>query len=236
MNHGNDRTSASGLLHELDDIRSLLEDALPDDAIPVLEDAVEIVEPAAPPTEDATGFATEAPLDAADLAHIPLLQDAIPEVVEDEAFDESFDATLDEYFDKSYDESCDESPDARFDEPFGASLDAESGPSFDDEALEKTTAFGDYSFEPDLTPPAAHPGPAPFPPGATVTELLAAQELQTAIRNRIDATFEHWLNDTLQQELNLLRARLLEAVRAEVHEFVTQQINRTNPTGRPHGE
>jgi len=224
MNHGNDRTSASGLLHELDDIRSLLEDALPDDAIPVLEDAVEIVEPAAPPTDDATGFDGEAPLDAADLAHIPLLQDAIPEVVEEEGFDDSFDRLFDETFEAPHDEA------------FDASLDAEPDASFDDEALEKTTSFGDYSFEPAVTPPAAYPGPAPFPPGATVTELLAAQELQTAIRNRVDATFEHWLNDTLQQELNLLRARLLEAVRAEVHEFVTQQINRTNPTGRPHGE
>jgi len=224
MNHGNDRTSASGLLHELDDIRSLLDDALPDDAIPVLEDAVEIVEPAAAPTEEGTGLDAEAPLDAVDLAHIPLLQDAIPEVVEEEGFDDSFDRLFDETFEAPHDEA------------FDASLDAEPDASFDDEQHEEETAFGDYSFLRAVTPPPVQPGPAPFPPGATVTELLAAQELQTAIRNRVDATFEHWLNDTLQQELNLLRARLLEAVRAEVHEFVTQQINRTNPTGRPHGE
>jgi hypothetical protein len=200
MNPDNDRTSASGLLHELDDIRSLLDEALPDDAIPVLEDAVEIVEPAAAPAEATGPLDLETALDPEELEHIPLLQDAIPDVLEEEAFDESFDQ------------------------------------AFDDESLADDIVPEAITFEPVRDPAAPTPGATPFPTGATVTELLAAQELQTAIRNRVDATFDHWLNDTLQGELNLLRARLLEAVRAEVHEFVTQQINRDNATGRPHGE
>jgi len=200
MSQGKDHTSTSGLLHELDDIRSLLDDALPDDAIPVLEDAVEIVEPAAAPADDTHFLDVETRLDSTELEHIPLLQDAIPEVVEEDSFDEYF------------------------------------AQAFEEAPLEDATAREEAAFEPQEIALGPSVGAAPFPPGATVAELLAAQELQTAIRNRVDATFDHWLNDTLQQELNLLRARLLEAVRAEVHEFVTQQINRNNATGRPHGE
>ena len=192
MNQGNDHNAASGLLTELDDIRSLLDESLPDDAIPVLEDAVEGAEADFPIVRDAAAAETELPLEPAELARIPLLDDPIPDFGEDD---------LEELAD---------------DEPFAG----------DD-------AFGEPSFE---QASASREGPAPFPPGATVAELLAAQELQTAVRNRIDETLERWVNETLQQELTLLRARLLEAVRAEVHEYVAAQINRANVTGKPHGE
>jgi hypothetical protein len=204
MSQADEHSAASGLLTELDDIRSLLDDSLPEDAIPVLEDAVSDIEPIREPAAFRTGDAAdelEPPLDPADLEGIPLLDDAIPDG--DEVLEEWADA-----------EPFEDEPEYATVEPAAIVV------------AEAPAAAA-------VTPREA---PAPFPPGASVAELLAAQELQTAVRNRVDAIFERWLTDTLQQELNLLRARLLEAVRAEVHEYVTTQIQRSNVTGSPHGE
>jgi len=154
MNQADERDQASGLLHELDGLRSLLEEqeqaaaaatttaldrspaedaAVADDVIPLLDDAIDLPAP-----------------------EIPILEDVIEPVV--------------------------------------------------------------------------------FADGETVTERLVQQGLEAAIQARIDATFEHWVQETLQVELALLRARLQDAVKTEIEAFVSQEIRRHTATGKPHGE
>jgi len=65
------------------------------------------------------------------------------------------------------------------------------------------------------------------------TERLIGQGLGAAIQARIDATLEHWVNETLQVELALLRARLQDAVKTEIEAFVSAEIRRA--TDKPHG-
>lgn len=78
--------------------------------------------------------------------------------------------------------------------------------------------------------------PAVFADGETVTERLVQRGLEAAIQARIDATFEHWVQETLQVELALLRARLQDAVKTEIEAYVSQEIRRHTATGKPHGE
>jgi hypothetical protein len=154
MNQADERDQASGLLHELDGLRSLLDEH---------EQAMASAPATArdyPPTEAAGAADDVIPLldDAIDLpeVEIPVLEDVIEPVV-----------------------------------------------------------FGD---------------------GETVTERLVARGLDAAIQARIDATFEHWVQETLQVELALLRARLQDAVKTEIEAFVSQEIRRHTATGKPHGE
>jgi len=78
--------------------------------------------------------------------------------------------------------------------------------------------------------------PVAFADGETITERLVQQGLEAAVQARIDATFEHWVQETLQVELALLRARLQDAVKTEIEAFISQEIRRPTATGKPHGE
>jgi len=171
MSHPEDRRAATGLLDDLDDIRSLLDDQSPDD-IPVLEDAVELAD-----------------------AEIPLLDDPIaPDMDEVALFDDAI------------------------------------------SLLPEAESFAEQTYQEVRVAPASREPSGSLTDGGTITEALVSRGLETAIRARIDATLEHWVNETLQVELALLRARLQEAVRAEVETFITDEINRSIVTGKPHGQ
>jgi hypothetical protein len=176
MSESGERNPASGLLHDLDDIRSLLEerqgeiDDGAEEYIPLLDDAVD-------PPENA----------------IPVLEDALPP-------------------------SDEETP-------------------LPDDGFAAFTRPPDWENLPDiLPPPTPRLAGAVFGDGDTITERLVSQGLDAALRARIDATLEHWINETLQVELALLRARLQDAVKTEIEAFISQEINRSIVTGKTHGE
>ena len=158
MSHTDDRQAATGLLDELDDIRSLLDGQSATDDLPVLDD-VPTLEDAVAPDDDA----------------IPVLDDAV----------------------------------------------------FDDRTIDRWTGADELARDESTT----QSGDA-----AALTEVLIAGGLGDAIGARIDATLEHWVSETLQVELALLRARLQDAVRTEVENFVTAEINRSTVIGKPHAE
>ena len=187
MSQPGDRATTNGLLDELDDIRSLLEEPGNAALIPVLEDAVELPDHAVPV-----------------LMHPALAAD--DEVAPHEPAAPLSDSSAEEEF-------------AAFSRP----------PAWED--------------IPEL--PRQRERPAGFlADGDTLTERLVGKGLDAAIRSRIDATLEHWINETLQVELALLRARLQDAVRTEIEAFISQEIHHSigvahsdgEPHGEPHGE
>jgi hypothetical protein len=185
MKQDNERTAAGGILHDLDDIRSLLDESISGDEIPVLEDAVGMAELASLVREESAGGADELALDADELALIPVLDDPI---AGDEDEDEG-----------------DEIPDAV------------------------------PGWHRDAVAPAASIAHEPVPHATTAAELLAVEELQLAIRNRIDATLKRWVNETLAREMTLLRARLLEVVHDEVHGYLASRIDRGDASADERG-
>lgn len=70
----------------------------------------------------------------------------------------------------------------------------------------------------------------------TLTERLIERGLAAAIEARIDATLTHFINDTLQIEFALLRARLQDAIRNDIESFVSEEIRRTSRAGTDHGQ
>lgn len=70
----------------------------------------------------------------------------------------------------------------------------------------------------------------------TLTERLIERGLAAAIEARIDATLTHFINDTLQIEFALLRARLLDAIRNDIEAFVSEEIRRASRAGSDHGQ
>jgi hypothetical protein len=185
MKQDNERTAAGGILHDLDDIRSLLDDSISDDEIPVLEDAVGVVSPLR--DADAAADTAGLPLDADELERIPVLDDPI-------AADE--------------DEDEDE-----------------------DEAAEPPATVPDWNVAATAAPVSSLVHEF-VPPATTTAELLAVEELKLAIRNRIDATLKRWVNETLEREMTLLRARLLEVVHDEVHGYLASRIDRDDVSTR----
>lgn len=192
MSQPGEGNPASGLLHDLDDIRSLLEepgaDALADGeaSIPVLADAIDIPDSAIPVLEDVL-LPGEAP--------VQLIDDALS----------ADPATLEADF-------------SAFTRP----------PRWSD--------LPDALTEPATPVDQAAVAMEPLVGGDTLTERLVGQGLDAAIRARIDATLEHWVNETLQVELALLRARLQDAVKTEIEAFISQEIHRYTATGKTHGE
>lgn len=83
-------------------------------------------------------------------------------------------------------------------------------------------------------------GELPAPDAAldagTLTERLIERGLAAAIEARIDATLTHFINDTLQIEFALLRARLQDAIRNDIESFVSEEIRRTSRAGTDHGQ
>lgn len=69
----------------------------------------------------------------------------------------------------------------------------------------------------------------------TVTEALLRRGLEEVLTERIDAALEHWIKDTLQIELALLRARLKDAIKTELENFVSAEIRREIASGKTHG-
>jgi len=187
MSQPGDRATTNGLLDELDDIRSLLEEPGTAARIPVLEDAVEV------------------PDDA-----VPLLSRAEP-------------ATVQETWHR---------------EPTSPLSD--SDPEAEFAAFSRPPAWADIS---ELPPQRERTAGLPAG-GDTLTERLVGKGLDAAIRARLDATLEHWINETLQVELALLRARLQDAVRTEIEAFISREIHDATgiahsdgePHGEPHGE
>ena len=70
----------------------------------------------------------------------------------------------------------------------------------------------------------------------TLTERLIERGLAAAIEARIDATLTHFINDTLQIEFALLRARLQDAIRNDIESFVSEEIRRISRAGTDHGQ
>jgi hypothetical protein len=179
MSQPGDRATAHGLLDELDDIRSLLEEPGTAARIPVLEDAVDVPEDGVP--------ALAHPVPAAD-AEVAAHEPAFP--------------------------LSDPSAEAEF------------------AAFSRPPAWEDI---PEL--PRQHErAVGSLADGGTLTERLVGKGLDAAIRSRIDATLEHWVNETLQVELALLRARLQDAVRTEVEAFISQEIHQSMGVARSDGE
>ncbi len=83
-------------------------------------------------------------------------------------------------------------------------------------------------------------GELPAPDAAldagTRTERLSERGRAAAIEARIDATLTHFINDTLQIEFALLRARLQDAIRNDIESFVSEEIRRTSRAGTDHGQ
>ncbi|MGA0841211.1 MAG: hypothetical protein ACO3P1_15090 [Pseudomonadales bacterium] len=72
--------------------------------------------------------------------------------------------------------------------------------------------------------------------GGTMTEALVRNGLADALQARTDAILEHFINETLQVELAMLRARLQEAIRTEIDAFISTEIRQTDRHGTSHGE
>lgn len=72
--------------------------------------------------------------------------------------------------------------------------------------------------------------------GGTMTEALVREGLAAALQARADAILEHFINETLQVELAMLRARLQDAIRTEIDAFVSTEIRQADPHGTSHGE
>ena len=80
------------------------------------------------------------------------------------------------------------------------------------------------------------PAPDAALDAGTLTERLIERGLAAAIEARIDATLTHFINDTLQIEFALLRARLQDAIRNDIESFVSEEIRRTSRAGTDHGQ
>jgi hypothetical protein len=72
--------------------------------------------------------------------------------------------------------------------------------------------------------------------GGTMTEALVREGLAEALQARADAILEHFINETLQVELAMLRARLQDAIRTEIDAFVSAEIRQSDRHGTSHGE
>jgi hypothetical protein len=189
MKQDNERSTAGGILHDLDHIRSLLDDSISEDEIPVLEDAVG--SSAMAPRGREAGVdgadADELSLDPDELAMIPVLDDPIAGDEDDE----------------------------------------------DDEEDDPTPAVTPDWNAAAIAAPVASLVHELVPPATTTAELLAVEALQLAIRNRIDATLKRWVNETLEREMTLLRARILEVVHDEVHGYLAGRIDRGSSLADP---
>lgn len=82
----------------------------------------------------------------------------------------------------------------------------------------------------------ALPAPDAALDAGTLTERLIERGLAAAIEARIDATLSHFVNDTLQIEFALLRARLQDAIRNDIESFVSEEIRRAGRPGTDHGQ
>ena len=72
--------------------------------------------------------------------------------------------------------------------------------------------------------------------GGTMTEALVREGLAEALQARAYAILEHFINETLQVELAMLRARLQDAIRTEIDAFVSAEIRQSDRHGTSHGE
>ena len=65
---------------------------------------------------------------------------------------------------------------------------------------------------------------------------MVREGLAEALQARADAILEHFINETLQVELAMLRARLQDAIRTEIDAFVSAEIRQSDRHGTSHGE